>query len=97
VLDYCAEVYYYIVIATVKQQIMSIRYTVWETNADLEEVRNYYIGDNRDVAETLACRLFVKAFCEKDFMITARNGSDTEIHGMLFSDLTKARRNECQG
>lgn len=76
---------------------MSIRYTVWETNADLEEVLNFYIGDSRDVAETKACRLFVGSGFEKDFMITARNGVETEIHGTLFSDRTKRLRDECQG
>jgi len=76
---------------------MSTRYTVWATNADLEEVRNYYIGDSRDIAETLACRLFLASMFEKDFMITARKGTETEIHGTLFSDRTKRLRDECQG
>jgi hypothetical protein len=77
--------------------MLNTRYTVWATNADLEEVQNFYIGDSCDIAETLACRLFVKSGMQKDFMVTARNGYETEIHASVFSDRTKRLRGECQG
>jgi hypothetical protein len=76
--------------------MLNARYIVWETNADLEEIRNFYIGDSRDIAETLACRLYLKSGYRKDFMITVRRGGETEIHGTLFSMETKRLRGECQ-
>jgi hypothetical protein len=76
--------------------MLDARYTVWETNADLEEVRNFYIGDSRDIAESLAVKLYVKFGYRKDYMITVRRGYETEIHGSLFSMETKRLRGECQ-
>ena len=77
--------------------MLDARYTVWETNADNEEIRNYYIGDSRDIAESLAVKLFVKSEYRKDMMITVRRGGETEIHGVLYSEKTKRLRGECQG
>lgn len=77
--------------------MLDARYTVWETNADNEEIRNYYIGDSRDIAESLAVKLFVKSGYRKDMMVTVRRGGETEIHGTLFSEETKRLRGECQG
>ncbi len=73
------------------------RYTVWETNADLEEIRNFYIGDSRDIAESLAVKLYTKSGYRKDYMITVRSSGEVEIHGSLFSMETKRLRGECQG
>jgi len=90
-------IYYYIHIYIAELIMLNTRYTVWATNADLEEVQNFYIGDSKDIAETLACRLFLKHEQQKDFMVTARRGLDTEIHGTVFTDRTKRLRGECQG
>ena len=80
-----------------KVSMLDARYIVWETNADHEEIRNYYIGDSRDIAESLACKLYVKSEYRKDFMITVRRAGETEIHGSLFSEKTKRLRGECAG
>lgn len=76
--------------------MLNKRYTVWETNADLEQIQNFYIGDSCDVAESLAVKLYTKSGYRKDIMITVRNGKEIEIHGSLFSMETKRLRGECQ-
>lgn len=73
-------------------------YTVWRTSADLDEIQSYYCGESRDVAESLAVRLFVASEYQQDFMVTWRPDSvNTEILGTLFSQRTRALRGECQG
>jgi hypothetical protein len=77
--------------------MQNVRYTVWETNADIEEVLNYYIGDSYDIAETLAYRLFAEFNNQKDFMITVRRNGEIEVLSTLFTTKTAALRGECQG
>ena len=76
--------------------MLDARYTVWETNADLEQVKKFYTGGSRDIAETLAVRLYTKSEYRKDIMIEVRKGCEVEIHGSLFSMETKRLRGECQ-
>jgi hypothetical protein len=74
---------------------IEVYYEVIETNADLEELGIFYQGFHRDIAETVMYRRFKASACLKDFMLI--NQSKREIVCVLFSERTKALRNECQG
>jgi hypothetical protein len=67
---------------------------VWQTNRWYEEIRNFYIGESKDIAETLTLKLFNKGNKKKDFMITKRENGVVDIHAYIFSDESKALMKE---
>ena len=79
----------------VYQEPFSVLYEVFETNADLEEVRNVFQGFHRDMAETAMYMKFKASGYGKDFVLINRKSQ--EIECCCFTTKTAAIRNECQG
>ena len=98
VIDLLAVIYYTTHIATVSntmQKPFSVLYEVFETNADLEEVRVVHQGYVRDIAETKMFLLFRLAGYGRDYMLINRNNQEMEV--ACFTTETIRNRNECQG
>jgi len=76
---------------------MNKRYTVYETNADLEPLHSHYSGESQDIAETTMLKLFPQNTATKDFMITSTVGGEVHLHALMLSDRSKRLRGECQG
>lgn len=72
-----------------------VLYKLFETNADLEDVKLIHSGIVLDIAETLLVKHFIDSEHNKDFILY--NYSDNTILGACFSAKTNQLRNECQG
>lgn len=77
------------------QKPFSVLYEVYETNADLEQVRVVFQGYDRDMAETRMFHLFRSSGYGKDFMLL--NSEDRGKIEVAFTVKTKALRGECLG
>lgn len=77
------------------QKPFSVLYEVFETNADLEQVKVVYQGYDRDMAETKMFLLFRASGYGTDFMLL--NSEDRGKIEVAFSAKTKQLRGECQG
>ena len=77
------------------QKPFSVLYSVWQTNADLEQVKLVYQGYVRDQAETKMFLLWRASGYGADFMML--NSEDLSKIETAFSTKTKMLRGECQG
>lgn len=77
------------------QKPFSVLYEVYETNADLEQVKPVFQGYDRDMAETKMFLLWRASGYGKDFMMS--NSEDRGKIEYVFSAKTKQLRGECQG
>ncbi len=68
-------------------------YEVFTTNADLEQIKLVHQGYDRDIAESVMLKEFVKTQYSGDFMLYEHNSQ--EALALLFSERTKRLRNEC--
>lgn len=74
---------------------LNVLYAVYETNADFECVNLVHSGFDRDIAESIAAKTFVRSERLKDFMVLNRDTNEMMAH--CLSDRTKRLRSECQG
>jgi hypothetical protein len=73
--------------------MQKITYTVYETNADLEQVCLIHSGYWKDIAETIMLNRFADSGLSKDFMLLSHN--DQNFVEVLFSYKTLQLRGEC--
>lgn len=74
------------------------RNTIWEvyeTNADLQQLKLVHQGFDKDMAETKMVHLFNNSGYEQDYMLY--NRATQQPMALLFSERTKQLRGECQG
>jgi hypothetical protein len=70
-------------------------YCVSMTTADLEQVAVQCRTVSRDIAESVADKLFAEWEYQQDFMVYDERSQ--EVVGLWLSEETKRQRGECQG
>jgi hypothetical protein len=74
--------------------MQDILYEVFETDADLLELKLVHQGFSRDIAESKMVKLFKENYLVLDYMLV--NHYTHEPIALLLSDETIAKRGECQ-
>lgn len=71
------------------------RYSIIETNADLESVKTIRSGIHRDILDTTMVKSFAESGYSTDFMLY--DSVTQEIVSLLLSNRSKLLRGECLG